>query len=331
MTTASTKTAFLGIDGGGTQTQCLLVDSSGQLLAHALGGSANIRQMTCEELHVNLETLIQRTLTQTNTTVKIHAACVGLAGASSEEAQIQIRSALNRLTLQPTLGYLLKTDAEIALSGAYVNQPGNILIAGTGSICYGRAQDGSLHRTGGYGPTFDDAGSGSWIGRAAIRIAIQQEDTRLPGAKILNCVKHHFAGSSLSTILNGIQNNRISNQEIARLSPQIFALAEADDALAKDILQQASEALYEMVSTTARKTGVDSIALFGGILHAGSLVRETLTQKLSEIEHPIRIEAPSLNALGGALIEAYEHSQEADLQGFLKKLRSLNGTKVCTA
>ena len=59
-------------------------------------------------------------------------------------------------------------DGPIALESAFGAGPGIIVIAGTGSIAYGRDANGTTARVGGWGFAVSDEGSAHWIGRAAI-------------------------------------------------------------------------------------------------------------------------------------------------------------------
>ena len=56
---------------------------------------------------------------------------------------------------------------EIALDAAFGSGPGVIVIAGTGSIAYGRNAQGASARAGGWGSAISDEGSAHWIGRSA--------------------------------------------------------------------------------------------------------------------------------------------------------------------
>ena len=56
-------------------------------------------------------------------------------------------------------------DMLIALEAAFDSGPGVIVIAGTGSIAYGRNRQGTTVRAGGWGFAIGDEGSAHWIGR----------------------------------------------------------------------------------------------------------------------------------------------------------------------
>ena len=75
---------------------------------------------------------------------------------------------------------LVVNDALVALEAGAGDGPGIVLIAGTGSICYGRNEEGQAARAGGWGYMLGDEGSGWWIGRRALSAVMRQFDGRGP-------------------------------------------------------------------------------------------------------------------------------------------------------
>jgi len=95
---------------------------------------------------------------------------------------------LDRLTVGPTgvwkasdrkrLAFSLKkfskavrvvSDVELAHEAAFGGGPGILVIAGTGSIAFGRDGSGRTARAGGLGALLGDEGSAFWLGREALR------------------------------------------------------------------------------------------------------------------------------------------------------------------
>ena len=71
---------------------------------------------------------------------------------------------------------LVVNDALVALEAGAPGRPGVVLIAGTGSIAYGRNAQNQSARAGGWGYMLGDEGSGYWIGRAALRAVLREAD-----------------------------------------------------------------------------------------------------------------------------------------------------------
>src|SRR5262249_40861561 len=100
--------------------------------------------------------------------------CGGFAGAGRREGLEFYQSTLQAVF--PNSRVRVESDAVVAYAGAIGLMPGVLLIAGTGSIAIGRKPDGSMLRVGGWGPHFGDEGSGFWIGREAVRVALRSSD-----------------------------------------------------------------------------------------------------------------------------------------------------------
>ncbi len=108
------------------------------------------------------------------------AAALGIAGVATDGERGTVRAALDPLSLAPAGSVRIEHDLRIAQAGAFVGGPGIVLIAGTGSCCYGRAADGREWRAGGWGGRLDDGGSATALGLAAVRAAIRAGDGRGP-------------------------------------------------------------------------------------------------------------------------------------------------------
>lgn len=61
------------------------------------------------------------------------------------------------------------SDVELAHEAAFDGGPGILVIAGTGSIAFGKNSKGQTRRAGGLGALLGDEGSGFWLGREALR------------------------------------------------------------------------------------------------------------------------------------------------------------------
>ena len=92
--------------------------------------------------------------------------CVGVAGVGREAERDALWQALSSRELAEDV--VVHADATIALDDAFGEGAGILLVAGTGSVCFGRGPAGAFGRCGGWGPAFGDEGSGAWIGRRVV-------------------------------------------------------------------------------------------------------------------------------------------------------------------
>ena len=164
---------YLGIDGGGTKTTCAVGDES-RLLASATAGPSNIVRVGEAQTRESLQHSVRQACAAAGITPgQISRTCVGGSGAARPELAAIVRGFLAEILSSPidVVG-----DMQIALEAAFGTGPGVIVIAGTGSIAYGRDHAGNTARAGGWGFAIGDEGSAHWIGREAVRAVLRAFD-----------------------------------------------------------------------------------------------------------------------------------------------------------
>src|SRR2546423_12777573 len=170
----------LGIDAGGTKTVCLLADERGTMLSEGRGPGAN--------LHVAGELAVEKVLHEVmeeaigERSVEPAAICLGIAGVDREDEERTVRAIMRRIGHKSRV--LVVNDALIALVAGAGDAPGIVIIAGTGSIVYGRNGGGEAARAGGWGHIIGDEGSGYWIGREALAAVMRAADRRGPATQL---------------------------------------------------------------------------------------------------------------------------------------------------
>src|SRR5687768_13904843 len=152
----------LGIDAGGTKTVCQLADENGEVLAEARRGGANLQAVGELEVEKVLHEVMEEALGDSE--IRPSAICLGIAGVDRQDDARVVREIMKRIGYKARV--LVVNDALVALEAGAPDRPGVVVIAGTGSIAYGRNSQGQAARAGGWGYMLGDEGSGYWIGRA---------------------------------------------------------------------------------------------------------------------------------------------------------------------
>src|SRR5271170_1871875 len=176
---ASDASHFLGFDGGGSKTECVLADAEGRVVERAFTGPSNPLRSGYARAWFALSEAADNVLSRQ----KLHAGHIraiyaGLGGASRSGVGHRITTFFERG--YPNARVRVTTDLEIALEAAFGTGEGIILLAGTGSAALGRDTNGHAVRNGGRGPWFSDEGSAFDIGRRAIRAVLLAEERRGP-------------------------------------------------------------------------------------------------------------------------------------------------------
>jgi glucosamine kinase len=258
----------LGIDAGGTKTVCLLADGDGQVRASARGPGANLQSLGELEVEKVLHEVMERVLAEQ--TSPPAAICLGIAGVDRPHDNTIIRGIMRRIGHKTPV--LVVNDALAALvAGAGDEGPGIVLIAGTGSICYGRNEAGRAARAGGWGYILGDEGSGWWMGRQALSAVMRAGDGRGPATQLTARVLEHFGCAGVSDLVHEVYYRDTRRGAVAGLSGVVQGAADDGDVVARQILSDAADELALAARSVA--TRLEMRGLQFPLVLSGSLFR----------------------------------------------------------
>jgi N-acetylglucosamine kinase-like BadF-type ATPase len=258
---------FLGFDGGGTKTDCVLLDSKSQLLARATAGPSNPVRAGYAKAWFALsdagDIVLER---QHLKTTDIRGICAGIGGAGRESVVNRLSSFLERSF--PDANVEVTTDLDIALEAAVGEKQGAILVVGTGSAALGRNVDGKTARAGGRGPWFSDEGSAFDIGRRALNAAVRAEELRGRETELSNQILEWLGSRNWSHILDWVV--KAPDDVFPRVFPLVVKLADKGDVVCRDLLTTAADSLSGLVASVLGRLGMDThevpVALYGGTI-----------------------------------------------------------------
>ncbi len=309
---------YLGIDGGGTKTRCVLADET-TVLARSMTGGSNIVRLGETQAKEALRTAVRQVCATAKISPdRIHAVCIGAAGAARPEIAAKIRSILAELT--PEIAHAnieIVGDTVIALEAAFGAGPGVIAIAGTGSIVYGRDANGCTARAGGWGFAISDEGSGHWIGRRAISAILSARDQGLETtltAMVLRSWK-------LTTIDELVQQaNSTPPPDFPRLFPIVLRAADEADSIARDLLADAGTKLAMLAAIVVRRLAPHApeamismetipkamlpVAMMGSVFRQSPAVRQVFYNTLQTSFPGIEVRQDLADPVEGALARA---------------------------
>lgn len=293
----------VGVDGGGTKTRVLVADQQGQPLADVEGPPSAVRPGQAEKSADAIADTLRRALAECEMThVVPRVLNVGVAGAGREtERQALWQALVSRELAEETL---VHPDATVALDDAFGDGPGVMLIAGTGSVCFGRGPAGQMGRCGGWGPNIGDEGSGAWIGKRALSVVAAATDGREPETALVGAVLTAAQVNDVNDLI--AWSAQATPAILATLAPAVMSEAEAGDLRANAILSMAVEELVLHVRALARSLFMDEraavpVALAGGLLRRGMPMRKRLEQRLKSATPGAQIHAADVDAARGAV------------------------------
>jgi glucosamine kinase len=299
---------YLGIDGGGSKTTCAVGDES-SLLATVTAGPSNITRVGETRAREALEQVIREGCAAAKIDPRqVQRACIGVAGAGREEVTLAVR----RITAEVIPGEIeVVGDMQIALAAAFGAGPGVIVIAGTGSIAYGRDAQGRTARAGGWGFAISDEGSAHWIGRAAVSAVLREIDEGEDAQRAAE-TSPLFCGMKTAWALHSLDDfvrTANSSPDFAALFPAILAAADGGDPMSQDVLAQAGRELAQLAAIVVRKLfSKNSAAVFmamaGGVFRHSPQVREVFANEVRRLELRIDLSPQVVDPVAGALLMA---------------------------
>jgi glucosamine kinase len=233
------------------------------------------------------------------------ALVVGVAGVGREQQKIALQQELERLEIAETV--VVITDAEAAMEDAFGEGPGILLIAGTGSIAWGRSPAGTTQRCGGWGPVIGDEGSGAWLGRKALQVIAAAHDGREPETALTGALLTALELDDVAAIIRWAAS--ATPADFATLAPAVLSAAEVGDLRANTVVTMAVEELALHIRALARALFVDEraaipIALHGGLLAKGRPMRKRLEHRLKTLVPGAMVRHQPVDAVRGAVTMA---------------------------
>jgi N-acetylglucosamine kinase-like BadF-type ATPase len=262
----------LGIDGGGTKTECFLMDEHGNILARTQAGASNPGRIGLERAVQSIRDAAEQSIRESRIERgSVVAMCAGLSGAGNSETAEAVQTAVEAEF--PGVRITVRTDLDIALAAAGAG-PAIVLIAGTGSVAVGRGLTGGIRRAGGLGPKLGDGGSATDVGRKA---------TALVKAYREKTGEESFLEKQLiAQLANG--GDQQSAEMFPRLFPAVASAADADDEMARGILREAARHLAGLVTTLVKELKLQRVpfrlAKTGGMMGRCAFFDDLLDRRL---------------------------------------------------
>ncbi len=298
---------YVGIDGGGTKTHCIITNQENEILHECYGGASNFLVRGTGEVSETLLSLVDQCVNKLNIRYgDITMVLLGTTGAGRRPDAERLENAFAEFLAQKNIqiNFHVESDARIALEGAFSGKPGSILIAGTGSIMFGKDAESNIHRVGGFGRYLGDEGSGYVVGRKGLIAVSKEFDGRGQSTLISRLVAEKHGIDSAEKLINAIYKN---NFDIASAAPQVIAAAEKDDIAALRIVDEETDELLLHIKAMAKKINepVLNLSFIGGIITNENIYSKTLIEKIEDRLPGVKvIKAEHSPAMGAVLMAA---------------------------
>lgn len=290
-----TQYSVVGVDGGGTKTEAVILDAQQRVLGSGLSGPSNPLRVGITGAAANVREAIDNACA--NAKLRrgdLVAAEIGLAGARRAELRERMRETLSSIGVGEIE---VVTDADIALYGATDGAPGIVVIAGTGSICCGINSRGKRFCAGGWGPIAGDEGGGAWLARRALRAIAYASDGRGPKTLLTELACAYFHVTTADDLTTAIYAPTITNERLAGFGRDVVEAAKRKDAAAYQIVVDGGTELGLAVAAVIRQLQMErdrfQIAYVGGVFRAsGDMILAPLKNEVKQVAPRAYFEPP---------------------------------------
>ncbi|HKV63733.1 MAG TPA: BadF/BadG/BcrA/BcrD ATPase family protein [Candidatus Acidoferrum sp.] len=277
----------LGFDGGGTKTDCVLMDEVGGILARSRSGSSN---PTTFGVDASVAALLEAAAGALGAASRSdeHVAYIvaGISGAGEPTIRLAVQSGLQPRF--PKAAIVVTSDLVLSL-GATGESPSVAVIAGTGSAVLGKSPQSGFARAGGFGPVIGDPGSAYDIGKRAVAMCFQKHlnsEVFPLGAAILESFQGKF-----NKLFDQVQAE--PGAVFARIFPVVAGAAESGDADARALLTSAARDLRdqarEVIDRLKLRESDFFLAKTGGVFDGSAFLNGQFDGLIREIAPQARI------------------------------------------
>ncbi len=301
---------ILGVDGGGSKTTAQIADANGKKISQAVSGSSSYRSVGINRAIENLNAAVFGAIKNSNVSGNISfiSSCFGFAGNNTGKDPETYREIVfngrlsNYLNLKRTI---VCNDTRLGLEAGSESKNKIILIAGTGSNCFGVNEDGKQEEATGWDYILADEGSGYKVGLKALRAVIKAYDGRGRKTLLSKTILKDIKLKNILELTEWAYEQPFSKAKIGELAKTVCRTAGMGDEVSIDILAQEAEEAVISVITVAHKLGFEDknfdLVLVGGLFKCEKYFKNILISGLKKNFSKINFIPLKRNPVEGAI------------------------------
>ena len=304
---------YIGVDGGGTKTAVCAANLDSSELNYTTATGTSWRENGVGRVAQTISDAVHELTGDSFTGIAGMAMGLPCYG-ESVEGDLALKQAIGEAF--GSIPIYLTNDVEVGWAGSMALEPGINVVAGTGSIAFGKDDHGNTARSGGWSEFFGDEGSCYWMGRKVMEIFSKQSDGRHPKDELFATVCDEFGLKNGLDLIDLIYH-KYSNSRESVASFQILA-HKAASAGAPSAIALYSEAVQELcLLVEAVRNKLDfgrntwSVSYSGGLFNAGDFVLPLFKREIEK--NGGKLTTPEFSPVEGAVLLAFQHFCPCDL------------------
>ncbi len=278
-----------------------LADAAGQVVGEGRAGGANLHSAGELATEKALFEVIHEALGEYAGVPS--AVCVGMAGMDRPADEAVVRAILRRLGFRGVAHAV--NDALIALVAGADEDPGVVVIAGTGSIAYGVGPDATAARAGGWGEVYGDEGSAFWVGARGLAAVVRAADHRGAATMLSSLMLRHAGVDRIDGLVSEVFDRKDRRQAIAAMAGLVAKADSEGDAVAAEILRDAAAELTLAAASVVEQLAMRGerfrVVLSGGLFKMAPALATMLANRIADLapraSTAMLIDEPALGAV----------------------------------
>ena len=309
----------IGVDGGGSKTEIVALDSTGQVLRLIRKPASNYHVVGKEQAVLHIIEGIREVMQEET----LEGIGISLAGINTPEdwkimsdGLKQWLRVLTQRTMTPyqEMPVVMENDVFGALMSVRGNFSGNVLAVGTGTVALGVNTKGEVFRLGGWGHLIGDQGSGYDIGRKALAATVASFDGYGPRTLLETKVTEHLGLEQVLDISDWLYQSKRTNKDVAALVPVVVEAVRQGDTISKLILDESGRELGLLTRALLRKTNDLEVGLVGGISHIWEFIEPSFLTTVQEEFPVVQLLKPIYSSsVGAALLSKVNQIRHIEL------------------
>lgn len=300
---------FVGVDGGGTKTDFAVSAVDGVPVSRLTRSGCSYQTIGIEAATALILDGVGECLASVGSGLEdCEGCCLGIPCYGEHAENDRAIVAALKEALAPASVYVAN-DVEVGWAGSLACQEGIHLVAGTGSIAFGRGSDHKTARCGGWTDFFGDEGSCYWIGRETMSLFSKEADGRVPRGALYDVTRRALCLEEdyrfMDVILRDIAPYR---EQVASFQRYALEAAVAGDRAVIGLYESAAQELALLVGALKEKlllaSGQTNVSYSGGLFKAGDFILHPLKKNVESLG--CVLQEPKRSAVEGALILAIE-------------------------
>ncbi|MBI5651328.1 MAG: BadF/BadG/BcrA/BcrD type ATPase [Chloroflexi bacterium] len=279
----------IGIDAGGTHTRARIANARGETLGTGEAGAGNPHVAGRESAQREILNAIQRARADAgilsgmeqsgvpSKDARIAAVCLGMSGVDRADERAEWTT-WAREQIAPRARVI--NDGEIVLAAGTPDNWGIAVIAGTGSLAWGKTREGKIARAGGWGYLIGDDGSAFELARGGLHAAAQAADGRGASTRLLRDILAFWNLREPHELIARVYRSGLKPGDLAQLASIVVRAAEQGDPVAFGLVMNAGEALAITIHAVAHKLEIAHetipLAMTGGLALSAQMIRAHL-------------------------------------------------------